>query len=74
MMSSWQTETGHLVCRWSAAGQRVPYHPSWMQDAKDLQGRYLPSLLPDFTGRSPFGGASWYQPHRADRANTPDSN
>jgi hypothetical protein len=29
MTSSWQFETGHLVCHWSEAGVRAPYHPGW---------------------------------------------
>ena len=30
MRSSWQTETGHLACRWSEVGQRVEYNSPWM--------------------------------------------
>lgn len=66
MMSSWQTETGDLICRWSDEGLYGPCKPNWMQDT-EAQSSYLPSLLPEFTKRSPFGGAFWYQPHRADR-------
>jgi|HubBroStandDraft_1064217.scaffolds.fasta_scaffold290583_1 hypothetical protein len=67
MSSSWQTETGRLECRWSEVGQRIRYNPSWMQGASEIQGSYLPPLLPDFTARSPFGGASWFLPHPAGR-------
>jgi hypothetical protein len=31
-----------------------------------MQGAYLPPV-PDFASHSPFGGASWFQPHLADR-------
>lgn len=58
--SLWQTETGHLRCRWSEVGQRLRYHPRWMEEASDCQGSYLPPL-PDFASHSPFGGAAWFQ-------------
>jgi len=60
MTSSWQTETGHIVCRWSEAGKRVPYHPRWMQEAFDIQGSYLEPIT-DFASHSPFGGAHWFE-------------
>jgi hypothetical protein len=64
-MRSWQTETGHLACRWSEVGQRVLYNPAWMQGTSDIQSGYLPAV-PDFAGHSPFGGAtSWFQLHTA---------
>ena len=28
MKSSWQSESGHLACRWSEVGQRVQYNPA----------------------------------------------
>ena len=67
MTSSWQTKTGHLVCRWSDEGLYVQYKPNWMQDTVIVQSSYLPSLLPDFTKRSPFGGVFRYQSHSAER-------
>jgi len=67
MTSSWQTETGHLLCRWSDLVQRVQYNPSWMRESSDIQSSYLPPLLPDFASRSPFGGAYWFRPHPSDR-------
>jgi hypothetical protein len=66
MRSSWQTETGHLACRWSEVGQRVRYTPRWIEEASDIQSGYLPPI-PDFASHSPFGGASWFQFHSADR-------
>ena len=66
MTSSWQTETGHLVCRWFGVGQLAPYNPSWLQETSDIQSSYLPPL-PDFASRSPFGGAHWFQPDPSDR-------
>jgi hypothetical protein len=57
-MGSWQIETGHLSCRWSAAGQHVEYNPVWMQEAKDIPSAYL-TPVPDFASHSPFGGATW---------------
>lgn len=66
MRSSWQTETGHLACRWFEAGQRVPYNPRWIEETSDIQSGYLPPI-PDFASHSPFGGAFWFQLHTADR-------
>jgi len=61
MTSSWQTETGHILCHWSEVGQgqRIEYNPPWMQEAFDVHGSYLPPL-PDFADHSPFGGPSWF--------------
>jgi len=47
-------------------GQRVPYNLGRMQETSDIQSGYLPPL-PDFASHSPFGGASWFEPHTADR-------
>jgi len=63
---SWHTETGHLACIWSEAGQYVQYNPKWMRETLDAPSGYLPPL-PDFVSRSPFGGVSWFQPHSFDR-------
>ena len=66
-MRAWQTETGHLACRWFEVGQRVQYNPGSMQETSDIQSGYLPPL-PDFASHSPFGGTtSWFQLHVADR-------
>jgi len=54
MRSSWQTETGHLACRWSEVGRHVQYNPRWMQEPSDIQGSYL-QPVPDFASHSPFG-------------------
>lgn len=60
MRSSWQTKTGHLTCYWSEAGQRVQYHPRWMQETSESD--YLPPVT-DFASHSPFGGATWFLPY-----------
>ncbi|HUK48553.1 MAG TPA: hypothetical protein VLW06_13210 [Terriglobales bacterium] len=39
---------------------KVPSHPAWMDQMKDIQGSYLPPL-PDFADHSPFGGATWFE-------------
>jgi hypothetical protein len=62
MTSSWQTETGHLVCRWSDLQALAQYKLTWTQDTTKVQSSCLPSLLPDFRKRSPFG-TFWYQSH-----------
>jgi len=61
-MRSWQTETGHLACRWSEVGQHVQYNPCWMQETSDIQSGYLPPVT-DFASHSPFGGATWFFPY-----------
>jgi hypothetical protein len=66
MNSSWETQTGHLTCRWSEIGQSVEYNPLWIQENSDVQCSYLPPV-PDFASHSPFGGASWFQHHTVDR-------
>jgi len=66
-MRSWQTEAGHLECRWSEAGQRVEYRPGWMEEARDIQSGYLPPIT-DFATHSPFGGTeSWFHLHTSGR-------
>jgi len=55
MMSSWQSEAGHLALRWSEFGQRDQYPPCWMLESSEPQSGYIPPL-PDFANRSPFGG------------------
>src|SRR5258706_9285875 len=61
MATSWQTETGHLACRWSDLEQHAKYDPSWMQKISDVPSGYL-ELVPDFASHSPFGGANWFRP------------
>jgi hypothetical protein len=56
MKMAWETETGHLACRWSGAGEHVPYDPPWIQDASRSAQRKTTSPLPDFAMLSPFGG------------------
>jgi len=64
MTSSWQTETGRLACHWCDAGQNAQYNPHWMEEISEIQSSYSPPLTV-FTSRSPFGGATWFQPHPA---------
>jgi len=67
MTVSWKTQTGKLACRWSEVGQRVQYHPHWMQQASAVPSGYLPPV-PDFASHSPFGGGTaWFQLHIAHR-------
>jgi hypothetical protein len=65
MKTSWQTETDHLICRWSEVGERIQYNPPWIQDAsRDVHRRKVSLSLPDFTRISSFGGSEWYAPDR----------
>lgn len=68
MKSSWQMETGRLVCRWSGIGQHVQYRPTWMKELSEIQSGYLPPI-PDFASHSPFGEPSgfWILPQPAKR-------
>jgi hypothetical protein len=66
MRTTWQTETGHLACRWFEIEPRVQYNPWWMQESSHVQSGFLPPP-PNFASHSPFGGATWFQPHIADR-------
>src|SRR5262249_29367248 len=62
---SWQTETDHLVCRWSEAGRRVQYHPRWLEDAAiNLPREQVTPAFLDFTRLNPFGGRRWFAPDR----------
>ena len=54
MKSSWQMDTGHLVCRWYEVGQHVRYNPPWMQEASNIQGGIC--TVSDFASHSPFWG------------------
>lgn len=66
MKTSWESETGHLTCRWSEMGRREKYMPRWMGETAEAQSGYLPPL-PDFASHSPFGGVAWFQPNPAER-------
>jgi hypothetical protein len=66
MKTGWQTDTGHLVCRWSEAGQRVQHQPSWTQETSNMQSSYMPPLILDVARYSPFG-TSWFRPDPAHR-------
>lgn len=61
MKTSWQTETGHLQCHWSGLVQHIQYNPPWIQETPASQTSYL-QPIPNFAAKSPFGGASWFQP------------
>ncbi|HVJ09141.1 MAG TPA: hypothetical protein VM554_12235 [Acidisarcina sp.] len=70
MRSRWQMETGHLAWHWSMPGsepgQRVPYHPRWMQESSSIPSSYV-QAIPDFASYSPFRGVFWFYPHGVDR-------
>jgi len=66
MKTSWQAETGRLECQWSEVGRRVQQAPRWLQEISEMQSGYL-QPIPDFASHSPFGGPSWFEPHRAPR-------
>jgi hypothetical protein len=60
MRSSWKTEAGHLVCRWSEVGLGAQDNLGWIEETAEVHGSYL-SPVPDFASHSPFGGASWFE-------------
>jgi hypothetical protein len=56
MKMAWQTETNHLVCRWSGVGERVPYNPQWIQDAaRNIPTKSVSQPPLDFRKLSPLG-------------------
>jgi hypothetical protein len=66
-MTSWQTEAGHLSCRWSEVGQHAPYNPVRMQEPRNVPSSYL-TPIPDFASHSPFGGTEeWFRLHCSKR-------
>ena len=62
MKTSWQTETGALVCRWSVNGDRIQYDPPWIQEASSgVYERFLPPT-PNFVEHSLLGSGEWFVP------------
>ena len=56
MRMSWQTDAGHIVCRWSEMWERVQNKPGWMHDfSRDIHRDRLAPVVPAFTRFSPFG-------------------
>ena len=37
MKPTWQTESDHIVCRWSEGGECIQYNPPWMQEALSVE-------------------------------------
>ena len=60
MALSWDVEDEHLACHWSDVGRMLPYHPSWVLEAENVEGSYL-EPMPNFAEHSPFGGPSWFE-------------
>jgi hypothetical protein len=65
MKTSWQAESGEIVCRWSVAQEHVPYNPPWIQEAANSLDRSVMPALPDFTLHSPLGSGEWFVPWSA---------
>jgi len=64
MRSSWQTETGNLICRWSGVLQPIQYDQGHV--SANAQETLLPLLVLDFASHSPLGAACSFHPRRAD--------
>jgi hypothetical protein len=63
MKTSWQTETGHLECRWFEGGQSV--RQTDLEDSPENTDRsFLPSI-PNFACHSPLGSGEWFAPWNA---------
>lgn len=62
MNLSWRSEKGHLICRWSGAGEHAPYSPEWMQVTANVNPMIPAPTFLDFTRVSPFGGLRSYDP------------
>jgi hypothetical protein len=62
MKTSWQTEAGHLECRWADLGQQVRRSVPWMHDASEGADRSRVSSMPNFAEHSPLGSGEWFAP------------
>jgi len=60
MKMAWESETNHLICRWSETGQSAGYNPPWIQNASIEAGTKGVAPVLDFTKLSAFGGGQWY--------------
>ena len=61
MKTSWQTDTGHLECRWSDPGE-LRRNDSWMHDISEASDRSAVPSIPDFARHSPLGSGEWFAP------------
>jgi hypothetical protein len=62
MNATWQTETGHLACRWSDLLQHVPHNPGWLQDGIPTGAEPAAPCYLDFRRFSGSGGRRWLEP------------
>jgi hypothetical protein len=60
MRTSWQAETGPLMCRWSEIGIR--YNPQWMRETSESNDPNVFAPPANFAEHSPFGSGEWYAP------------
>jgi hypothetical protein len=70
MKTSWQTEAGRIVCRWSETGEHIQCAPPWLQGASQSVDRSVKPAILDFTTHSPLGSGEWFVPWNA-RWNVP---
>lgn len=62
MKTSWQTETGGLLCRWSEVGEGMRSSAAWAEEAARSEDVKLSRALPDFAQHSLLGSGEWFVP------------
>lgn len=63
METSWQTETGRLVCRWSPeVGEAIRYDSSWIQEASVKKDWNVSPSIHNFATHSALGSGEWCAP------------
>jgi hypothetical protein len=62
MNTSWLSESGDLLCRWTDAGAGIPYSPPWGQETSSGVDQTFVEPLPDFAAHSPLGSGEWFVP------------
>jgi hypothetical protein len=62
MNTSWQTETGHLRCRWFESSQSLQRTAPLFEEASESRDRSVSPGIPDFARHSPFGSGEWFAP------------
>jgi hypothetical protein len=61
MKTSWQSESGGLVCRWSALLDDESNSPITLRASTEAYASFMPPM-PDFVTHSLLGSGEWYVP------------
>jgi hypothetical protein len=67
MTARWNFADDHLIIAWAETGKMAGFHPEWLtKTALQKVPSYMGTL--NMSGRSLFGGASWYAHEPYERA------